>query len=113
MPTDSSRFDADQLRRREHQRDAIGFWIRALRLDAGLTQEQLANASGLDRTTIVHLEAGRRSLLIDRMMDLAPALKVTVAEFFEAVERDLGIEPRSRTPLSATAMTVPVRDGSR
>ncbi|WP_353649713.1 helix-turn-helix transcriptional regulator [Nakamurella sp. A5-74] len=112
MPTDSSRLDADQLRRRDARRRALGFWVRVLRTDAGLTQEQLAHASGLDRTTIVHLEAGRRPLLTDRLWDLTAALNVTLAEFFEAVDHDLGVDVRSRAPITLAMFDRPAVEGS-
>jgi transcriptional regulator with XRE-family HTH domain len=45
-----------------------------LRQNAGLTQEQLALAAGLDRPFLVQIEGGKRSLLVERLDDLASAL---------------------------------------
>lgn len=44
--------------------DAIGEYIRSVRLDKNLTQEQLGNRAGVHRTTIRDLELGKRSTLL-------------------------------------------------
>lgn len=43
---------------------AIGEYIRSVRLDRNLTQEQLGERSGVHRTTIRDLELGKRSTLL-------------------------------------------------
>lgn len=89
MPTPEHRLDAKAIRRRDLRRLIIGARIRELRHAANLSQEALAAASGLDRTSVVHLEAGHRSVLIDRMWDLAAAVGVTIADFFAPVEAEV------------------------
>jgi transcriptional regulator with XRE-family HTH domain len=42
----------------------IGEYIRSVRLDRNLTQEQLGNRAGVHRTTIRDLELGKRSTLL-------------------------------------------------
>ena len=49
---------------------------------AGLTQEQLALAAGLDRPFLVQIEGGKRSLLVERLDDLADALGIDKQELF-------------------------------
>lgn len=43
---------------------AIGEYIRTVRLDRNLTQEQLGERAGVHRTTIRDLELGKRSTLL-------------------------------------------------
>ncbi len=43
---------------------AMGEYIRSVRLDRNLTQEQLGNRAGVHRTTIRDLELGKRSTLL-------------------------------------------------
>lgn len=43
---------------------AIGEYIRSIRLEKNLTQEQLADRAGVHRTTIRDLELGKRSTLL-------------------------------------------------
>ena len=43
---------------------AIGEYIRSVRLERNLTQEQLGDRSGVHRTTIRDLELGKRSTLL-------------------------------------------------
>lgn len=57
---------------------AVGRRIRDLRLERGLTQEQLALAADIDRSLLIDLEKGRRSLLFERLYDLAAALDVSI-----------------------------------
>ena len=57
---------------------AVGRHIRDLRLERGLTQEQLALAADIDRSLLIDLEKGRRSLLFERLYDLAAALDVSI-----------------------------------
>ncbi|WP_083371660.1 helix-turn-helix domain-containing protein [Paraoerskovia marina] len=62
----------------EHSRVLVGGRVRKLRLDAGLTQEALALESGLSRNVLIELERGRRSVLFERLYDLARALEVPI-----------------------------------
>lgn len=59
---------------------AIGEYVRSVRLDRNLTQEQLGERAGVHRTTIRDLELGKRSTLLTliqvlRSMDLLQTLK--------------------------------------
>lgn len=55
---------------------AIGRAIREARHDREMTQEQVANAIGLRRTSIVNIEAGRQRLPLDTLYDIADALNI-------------------------------------
>lgn len=54
--------------------------LRELRLRAALTQIELAERSGVGRTTIVHLEHGRPNQLPSTVRKLARALRVRPQE---------------------------------
>ncbi len=56
--------------------DTIGSRVRLARRRAGLTQEVLARASGLSRTSIVNIETGAQGLKIDTLVNVAEALGV-------------------------------------
>jgi transcriptional regulator with XRE-family HTH domain len=47
-----------------------------------MTQEQVALAAGIDRPFLVQLENGRRSVLVERLDDIAAGLGVSVADLF-------------------------------
>ena len=54
-----------------------------VRKDKGLTQEELAEKSGISRVTIANIERGAvTNLKISTMLSLANALDSTVEEFF-------------------------------
>jgi transcriptional regulator with XRE-family HTH domain len=82
VPTPRSYLTPDEADERARRRAAFGAAIRALRHQAGLTQEQVALAAGLDRPFLVQIEGGKRSILVERLPDLAEALGVDVAELF-------------------------------
>jgi transcriptional regulator with XRE-family HTH domain len=76
--------------------NTYGAWLKARRLAAGLTQEELAHAAIMTRTHIAHIEAGRRFPSEDdaRRLDKAlntgdvltsfrPQHEGTIAEYFE------------------------------
>lgn len=54
--------------------------IRELRVKRGLTQEQLAYDSGVDRSVLSGVESGQRGLLYERLFDIADALGVPASE---------------------------------
>ena len=56
--------------------------MRAARQAAGLTQEALAHAAGMDRSFYVELETAVHSTTVDRVCELAAALGVPVADLF-------------------------------
>lgn len=62
------------------RRRAIGEHIRAGRHAARLTQETLANHVGIDRPSVVEIEAGRRNLTINTLIRIADALGVPLSD---------------------------------
>lgn len=60
----------------------FGDRIRELRLKKGLTQDELASRSGLDRTYIPGIERGDRNVSIIVASKLAKALGVRVSKLF-------------------------------
>ncbi len=61
----------------------VGKRVKELRNKLGVSQEELADLAGLDRTYITSVESGRRNISIVNIEKLANALKVTLKEFFE------------------------------
>jgi transcriptional regulator with XRE-family HTH domain len=58
-------------------KEAFGEVLRAMRRRAGLSQDQLAEKAGLDRTYISILERSLQSPSLDTMIALSTALGVT------------------------------------
>lgn len=84
MPTPRAYLTPEQEHERATRRAEFGATIRRLRQEAGLTQEQVALAAGLDRPFLVQIEGGKRSLMVERLPDLAWALGVQVSALFPA-----------------------------
>jgi len=61
---------------------ALGLRIRTLRTARGLTQEQLAEASGLHRTFIGLVERGKVAMRIIHLWPLSKALDASICDFF-------------------------------
>lgn len=63
----------------------LGQRIRALRIEKALSQEALAEASGLDRTYVSGVERGVRNPSLESLNALASGLQVTLSELLEGV----------------------------
>lgn len=66
----------------ENERTRLGRRVRFLRLKAGLSQEDLADACGLDRTYVGGIERGERNPSLKNILKLASTLNVTMPELF-------------------------------
>jgi transcriptional regulator with XRE-family HTH domain len=62
----------------------FGSRLRRLRIDAGLSQEALADRARLHRTYVGSVERGERNVSLANIHALADALGVEVSEFFRA-----------------------------
>lgn len=70
------------------QRAAFGRRVRDLRLRQGLSQEELAHVSELDRSYVGGIERGERNIGLDNIHRIADALGVRVAELFAGSDED-------------------------
>jgi len=61
----------------------VAFHVRRARLAAGLSQEELAERCGLDRTYVSGIERGRRNPTVLALGDLAAALGIRVADLLQ------------------------------
>jgi transcriptional regulator with XRE-family HTH domain len=68
----------------------LGDEVRLRRSRAGLSQEALAQLSGLHRTYISDVERGRKSISVKTLCALANALQVRPHVLIAAAERDDG-----------------------
>lgn len=60
----------------------VGQRVKQLRNELGISQEELADKAGLDRTYITSVEGGKRNISIVNVEKLAKCLNVSLAEFF-------------------------------
>ena len=63
----------------------FGQKVNALRKGKNLSQEDLAEMSGLNRPYISAIEQGKRNVSLEVMEKLAEALEIEIKEFFEDV----------------------------
>ena len=77
-------------------RETVGQNIRQLRLHLGMTQEMLAIESGVTRNVLVDVESGKRGLLYERIIDIAAALDVAVADLFLGVDSQVRRSPKRK-----------------
>ena len=63
---------------KQQTRERMGLRIAALRKLAGLSQEQLAERAGLQRTHISRIEAGKYAVTLETVQAIAEALGMTV-----------------------------------
>lgn len=77
-------------------RERFGSTIGRLRVTAGLSQEKLAELSGLHATTISAVERGKMSVTLERLEALARGLGISP---WELVHRAMTGEPVPEAPL--------------
>ena len=63
---------------KEETRKRIGQRVRILRTQAGLTQQELADRAGLQRTHIVRIEDGAFGSQVETIQQVAEAIGMTV-----------------------------------
>jgi transcriptional regulator with XRE-family HTH domain len=79
----------------------MGNQLRAYRLDAGLTLEQLAERMGTSVQQVSRLEKGQRKLTQDWMMRASAALGIPPAALFDAPRSpDVGETLKDRSEIS-------------
>lgn len=64
-------------------RHTLGKTVRAIRRRAGLSQEELADRAGLDRTYIGGIERGERNPTVVSLKTIADALDLSLHELFK------------------------------
>ena len=68
-------------------REAVGRRLRELRLEAGLSQEELATRAGLHRNYTGRIERAEQDIGITALSQLVRALGLSLSEFFEPFRR--------------------------
>ncbi len=66
----------------------VGRVIRKYRESVGLSQEELAERSGLHRTYISLVERGRRNITVDALSQIAEALEVYASKLISDAEKE-------------------------
>lgn len=64
----------------------LGTTIRAARKERGLSQEALADASGIDRSHMGKIERGERNVSILNVARISDALGITMSELLTAAQ---------------------------
>lgn len=60
--------------------------VRKIRLEKGISQETLAELSGLHRTYMSDVELGKRNVSLENIDRIANALDVSISEIFKLIE---------------------------
>lgn len=65
--------------------DSVAHTIRSLRKARNISQEELADRAGLDRTYISGIERGVRNITLDSLESIVSALQINLREFLAEV----------------------------
>ena len=64
----------------------LGQKIRTIRIERGLSQEQLAEIAHLHRTYIGSVERGERNITIENLLKIARALNIKLNMLFDDID---------------------------
>ncbi len=70
----------------EHILVRYGQAVRKVRLEQGMSQEELADRCGLHRTYISDVELGKRNISLENIERIAISLSKDLSDFFKEVE---------------------------
>jgi transcriptional regulator with XRE-family HTH domain len=73
----------------------LGEVVKNMRLESGLSQEQLGSRCGLNRAYIGTIERGEKTMTVETAMKIAYGLKVPLSSIFVRVEEVLPSKERS------------------
>ena len=71
---------------KEHILIRYGQAVRKVRLEQGISQEELADRCGLHLTYISDVELGKRNISLENIERIAISLNRTLSDFFKEVE---------------------------
>lgn len=63
---------------------AVGRKLKGMRVEAGLSQEELAERSGVSESTVYRIERGERSARMDQLDALCGVLGIEIYDFMKA-----------------------------
>lgn len=84
-------------------RQTIGWHVRRLRVEKGLSQERLGLESGIDRSYVGRVERGSENVTVSTLEAFSQVLGVHVSELFAEVPNDMPAPnplPSGRKPKS-------------
>lgn len=93
----------------------LGLSVRRAREASGLTQEELATAIGISRTSLTNMELGRQRILVDQLAGIASRLSVTIQSLtpvLETAEQEASNEYDSMPTVSEFIRTMQLHDKS-
>ena len=64
-------------------RKNLGLSIRKIRMNKGFTQESLSLESGVSRSHIAMIEAGKRDITVSSLFKISRALGINLSEIFK------------------------------
>lgn len=90
----------------------LGARCRSMRMDARLTQDQLAAISGVKRSTIASLEVGAQRVTLDTLYQICQPLGVEPASLLPPIEPPIPIY-KSEETLMVVADVHAILDGQK
>lgn len=90
-----------------YNRKAFGVVISRLRVEKGLTQEQMSGLAGIARSHLAALENGQKTVKLDTMWRIADALEIRPGELITRIEKEgeKGTEARKNGGMNNTRKT--------
>lgn len=65
----------------------FGLMIRSIRIEKGLSQEQLANKAGVHRTYIGMIERGEKNITLENISKICGGLELSIENLFRKLNK--------------------------
>lgn len=78
-----------------YNRKAFGVVISKLRVQKGLTQENLSGLAGIARSHLAALESGEKTVKLDTMWRIADALEIKPSDLIRRIEGESEVESKN------------------
>lgn len=72
-----------ELCMKDSKLEDFGQRVRSIRKEKGLSQEQMAEKAGLDRSYMGHIERGEKNITLLKIYQIKEALQVSFAELLD------------------------------
>ena len=90
----------------------VGKRIKELRVEKGISQEDLALKCGLDRTYITYVENAKKNVTVETLFKITQALDIKLSDFFDMDESTSNVSSAKILQITDRKPLINIEEGS-